>query len=1229
MNPLRDYPFRIYYSPADNPLTDFYIPALSASVQYDRSAGYFSSTALAVAAKGVARLVRNGGRMRLLVGAELDRQDVEAIEQGVELQTRLSERLMERFSDPEDALLRKRLEVLAWMVAEGTLEIRVVLPRDERGLPIPADQTRDYYHPKSGIFTDANGDRVAFSGSVNETAKAWQRNYEEFSVYLSWGEGASYLPQVVARFERLWEGKDRDWIALGIPAAVRQKLLQYRPDQAPERDPLEEEEIAFTERQLAVDKLLFQYVRDAPYLPNAGGLGAATAAIRPWPHQMRVAAEVIADYPRRAMFCDEVGLGKTIEAGLVIRQLVLSGRVERCLILAPKSVLKQWQEELYEKFNLSIPRYDGSRYLDLNDQPLPDPGGNPWEAYPLLLASSQLAKRADRREQLLDAAGWDLLVVDEAHHARRKDFKERIYRPNRLLGLLNELQEAGKVTGLLLMTATPMQVHPLEVYDLLQLLGLGGKWGADEENFLDYFSEMRKDFEKVDWEFVFDMLRDELETGGELDENFVAQVEADLGPVRWASLKALIDRPGQRTQGIKQLGKKARSGVKELARRHTPLRRFIFRNTRDLLREYQRKGILKDKVPTRDPKIRRVRMRPEEEALYHRIEEYISDFYARYEAERRGLGFVMTVYRRRLTSSFYAVRCSLERRLKYLQGELGLEEAFTDDDLEQEELSLDVSESVFAEEVLQPGGSGERRRAMNRFAAELAYLRDFIRELKPLATDSKLEYLKGELNQIFRTHSKVLLFTQYTDTMDYLRDELQAVYGSEVACYSGRGGEIWNGIAWVPQSKEAVKQEFKEGKIRILLCTDSASEGLNLQTCGVLINYDMPWNPMRVEQRIGRIDRIGQKYDEVWIRNYFYKDTIEDVIYQRLADRIDWFEVVVGDLQPILAAVEETTRRLAMLPQKERWAELEREIASLKQRIQNRKMESLNLDLFAQTGDPSAGELSPVTLEDLEALLTRSAMTGHLFRPHPEIRDAYLLCHEGKELPVTFSPACFDEHPGTVQFLSYGSPLLAELLEAVPEPDWDQTDGLERFAEAEGGLELRAWYAGDGEGIRAVETLGELKSILSDREPAALSPGAIHEAEQGFRQKFREIRERQAEVIRRRQSASLRAERAKAQRLLVKAALVELALGQQPEMFEQQTYPSAFSDTAISGLRRHGYPWAPLLRLAYEDGLRVEEEDPYYQQIKGSSRDSLKGRLAQLTEEARRMVRRLGNGGIQ
>jgi len=661
---LRDHPFRIYYGPADDPLNNFYIPALSASVQYDRRAGYFSSSALAVVAAGVARLIQNGGHMRLLVGAALSEQDVASIRQGYDLKTRITERLLDHFRDPQDALLRQRLEVLAWMVAEGTLEIKVVLPRDEYGLPIPASQTQDYYHAKSGIFTDANGDRIGFTGSINESETAWKKNYEEFSVYFSWGEGQSYLPQVALRFERLWSGTDADWISLDIPQAVRDRLLQYRPARAPEVDPLErsapakpikDDQSTYAGVIPQSERILFQFLRDAPYLPNASSLGAATAAIVPWPHQTRVANTVIQRFPDRALLCDEVGLGKTIEAGLVIRQLVLSGRVQRCLILAPKSVLKQWQEELYEKFALEVPRYEGNRFWGIHDEVLDTPAGtrSAWNAFPILLAGSQLAKRADRRKEILAANGWDLLVVDEAHHARRKDFKERIYRPNRLLSLLNDLKEQEKYAGLIMLTATPMQVHPLEVWDLLTVLGMGGKWGADEDNFLDFFGEMRKPFAEADWELVFDLVQDYLATGGSIDPAFKAQVQAEVGPVKWSALEDLLTRSGQRARTIKQLGPALQPHVKEPARRHTPLNHLLFRSTRDLLRKYRERGILHEKVPTRRPRRVRIPMRPEEQALYDRIEEYISDFYQKYENERRGLGFVMIVYRRRLTSSFF------------------------------------------------------------------------------------------------------------------------------------------------------------------------------------------------------------------------------------------------------------------------------------------------------------------------------------------------------------------------------------------------------------------------------------------------------------------------------------------------------------------------------------------------------------------------------------------------
>mgnify|MGYP002682180715 CR=1 FL=1 len=128
--------------------------------------------------------------------------------------------------------------------------------------------------------------------------------------------------------------------------------------------------------------------------------------------------------------------GKTIEAGLALRQLVISGRVKRSLLLVPKSVMRQWQEELYEKFALNVPRYDGGALRDVFDRDVPWSGESVWNACPIVLASSQLAKRRERQAELWGAQPWDLIIVDEAHHARRRDFLDARYRPHRLLCLL-------------------------------------------------------------------------------------------------------------------------------------------------------------------------------------------------------------------------------------------------------------------------------------------------------------------------------------------------------------------------------------------------------------------------------------------------------------------------------------------------------------------------------------------------------------------------------------------------------------------------------------------------------------------------------------------------------------------------------------------------------------------------------------------------------------------------
>ena len=225
---LRDRTWQRKYTPDDGDLvTLFYVPALEDAERYDRLTGYFNASALSLAARGIEGLVRNKGRMRLVAGCTLNAPEIEAIEKGEQLRDHVERCLTSLPLAPADSDSSEALELLAWMVAHGFLDVKVAVPCDADLRPIPTD---GIFHEKSGIIEDRGGDKIAWNGSVNETAAGWRQNWESLSVFASWGPEPQRVADEEANFARIWANRATRVIVLDVPDAARRDLMRFMPD---------------------------------------------------------------------------------------------------------------------------------------------------------------------------------------------------------------------------------------------------------------------------------------------------------------------------------------------------------------------------------------------------------------------------------------------------------------------------------------------------------------------------------------------------------------------------------------------------------------------------------------------------------------------------------------------------------------------------------------------------------------------------------------------------------------------------------------------------------------------------------------------------------------------------------------------------------------------------------------------------------------------------------------
>lgn len=1032
---LRDHPWQPRYSHEDGDLVRlFYEPALACATTYRRVTGYFSADALALAARGLEVLIQHGGRMQLLVGCTLQPREIEAIERGYDLRKQIEKGLIERIAAlGEVEGDRERLGWLAWMIAENLLDLKVAVPKDEQGR---FRAGLGLYHAKIGILEDAAGDVLVFEGSINETYAGWRVNVESFSVSGSWyGEReASRVASAQSEFDRLWENRAKSAEVLDFPEACRLELLKFLPtDDQFVRPPVVDEPEAEATRPVELSaaercRLVWQFIADAPRMPHGALVAVKTSTVTPWPHQLRAYKRMLDAWPCRLLIADEVGLGKTIEAGLILRHTWISGLAKRILILAPKAVLKQWQGELYEKFNLLVPIYtEGAlawpeHHGRRGELEVPIERSE-WTKTPLVLASSHLVRRQERQQELLDAEDWDLVVLDEAHHARRKGAgSEREKGPNRLLGVMRGLQ--AKTKSLLLLTATPMQVAPVEIWDLVALLGLPSEWSAPA--FVEYFELLAKNPDADGLQRLARMFQATERAFGSFPEAEARRIAEglEITEFRMAAVLSALREPQSKIP-LKRLDVSERRAALACLRVGSPLLHRMSRHTRSLLREYFKRGLLDSPIADRDVVDIPVDMSPAEQGVYSAVEDYISKTYAAASpAEQTAVGFVMTVYRRRMASSFHALRCTLNSRLARLKAKDATADfGVTDEDASQDER---------ADEVMSPEDAAELA-ARGLRTEQVAGIQALFKDVATLGVDSKARRLVSELQaSIPASYDAAIVFTQYTDTLDYLRDLLAEQLDIEVGCYSGRGGERKDHSgSWRSVSKESIKRLLVERQIRILICTDAAAEGLNLQSVGMLVNYDLPWNPMKVEQRIGRIDRIGQTHAKVRILNLAYKDTVEADVYFSLSERIGLFQGVVGKLQPILSQVARQFEGVALMGSGHRDQACRTAVNDVTVLIDRAHEVAFDIDEVSEADLRAPGFPDPPFLPaDLDDVLA----DPELVPPGVERRtlhpSTYAMRFPGSpdQARVTTDPVVFDEHFESHQLCSAGSPVFESLV---------------------------------------------------------------------------------------------------------------------------------------------------------------------------------------------------------
>ena len=532
-------------------------------------------------------------------------------------------------------------------------------------------------------------------------------------------------------------------------------------------------------------------------------LSLNSSLVRLEPYQLECVNEVMRKLRQRVLIADDVGLGKTIEAGLIFKELDARRRAERVLFVVPAHLQNKWIREMDRFFDLELTQADRT-WVDGERRRLGS-ATNIWNQEGQRLVTSMAFLRSEEFDEELEDAFWDLVIVDEVHKAAKRGESPSITSQR-------VEQVAHQSDSLLLLSATPHD----------------GK----EDSFRSLIS------------YIDPFLVAE---GKELTRDMVDEVMIRRGK------ETIFDDDGNRV------------------------------------------------FPNRDVRTVPVEMTAKEEEFYDAVSEYVREVYNRSDKLNEPVvGFAMALMQKRLVSSVGAIRETLRRRLQHLlevdELELSADaRAYLDgDDLDEEGKERVEKELT---QVTVPGGDAELVR-------EIEVLQELVEMAENLPLDSKATKVQRYIQTLIEDQpdEKVLLFTEYTDTLEYLLDLFEdEPWSDEILVIHGDVDK---------EDRTAIEDEFNYGRSRILIATDAASEGIDLQkSCHIMINYELPWNPNKLEQRIGRIHRYGQdKEVKVWNFQFERSDgtsTREAEIFELLQDKVETIRSKVGTTADVLGMLDD------------------------------------------------------------------------------------------------------------------------------------------------------------------------------------------------------------------------------------------------------------------------------------------------------------------------------------